>query len=84
MNYGHMSINVPFFKNRQPSHSPSVVIIEDKTEVAARLGGFFSLVAMETIVLPSSFLPCIPPHNAMKSKLPFDKADWSGVCKRRG
>lgn len=84
MNYGHMSINVPFFKNRQPSHSPSVVIIEDKTEVAARLGGFFSLVAMETIVLPSSFLPCIPPHNAMKSKLPFDKADWSGVWKRRG
>lgn len=28
-------------------------------------------VAVETIVLPSSFLPCIPSHNAMKSKLPF-------------
>lgn len=48
-------------------------------------GGFFGLVAIETIVLPSSFLPRIPPHNAMKSKLPFfDKADWSGVWKRQG
>lgn len=39
---------------------------------------------METIVLPSSFLPCIPSHNAMKSKLPSDKAGRSGVWKRRG
>lgn len=46
--------------------------------------GFFSLVAMETIVLPSSFLPCIPPHNAMKSKLPFDKSrlEWCMEKKR--
>lgn len=29
---------------------------------------------METIVLPSFFLPCIPSHNALKSKLAFDKA----------
>lgn len=41
------------------------------------------LVAMETIVLPSSFLLCIPAHNAMKTKLPFNKADWSGVRKRK-
>lgn len=34
-------------------------------------GGFFGLVAIEPIVLPPSFLPRIPPHNAMKSKLPF-------------
>lgn len=31
-------------------------------------------VVTETIVLPSFFLPCIPSHNALKSKLAFDKA----------
>lgn len=45
---------------------------------------FFCPVASVTIVLPSSFLACIPPHNALKSKLPFDKADWSCARTRRG
>lgn len=40
--------------------------------------GFFGLVSIETIVLPSSFLPCIPTHNAMKSKLPLPQSrfEW--------
>lgn len=62
-----MSIKMP-----SKTHTPSIMMIEDKKEEEPRLRGvFFSLVVMETIVLPLSFLHCIPPHNAMKSKLPF-------------
>lgn len=77
-------VNQSTLLQKQTAQPESVRCHHLRQDRSSRLGGFFSLVAMETIVLPSSFLPCIPLHNAMKSKLPFDKADWSGVWKRRG
>lgn len=43
------------------------MIFEDK-----KLGRF-GLVVMKTIVFLYPFLPCIPLHNVMKSKLPLTK-----------
>ena len=85
VNYRYMSIKISFFRNCQPQRE-SIRYDDLKQERSSGETGllFFGLVAMETIVLPSSFLSCIPPHNVMKSKLPFNKADWSVVWKRRG
>lgn len=84
MNYGRRQSKYLSFKETPQPQSIHYDDLRQERSSSSKTGGFFSLVAMETIVLPSSFLPCIPPHNAMKSKLPFDKADWSGVWKRRG
>lgn len=77
-NNGHKSIKVPPinqfwpYQARQNYHWDRVV----------SYFFFLTIVAMKHAVLSSSFLLCIPPQNAMKSKLPFDGAEWSAYGKR--
>lgn len=87
-NHGKMSIrrdqSKHLFSQKEPPGLGLLRRFKTRPEKRRDRVGCFSPVALETIVLPSSFLPCIPSHNALKSKLPSDKADWSGVRKRRG
>lgn len=87
-NHGKMSIrrdqSKHVFSEKEPPRPGLLRQFKTRPEKRRDRVGCFSPVALETIVLPSSFLPCIPSHNALKSKLPSDKADWSGVRKRRG